>query len=118
VGGEPLKVAVAGKQVQITGKCLRASADHVCWSAGHGDILLDGSVKLRFDADAHKAEVTAAQVVVGVADGRIEVYGAGNLVRQPAPAATCPVSLDFGFPVAHPPAEQQQLFDFWMGLVR
>jgi hypothetical protein len=87
MGGD-LKLAVAGKQVQVSGKCVKATADSVCWSAENGDILLDGSVKLKYECGAHKAEITAAQVVVGVTDGRIEVMGAGSITPQTLPVRT------------------------------
>lgn len=116
--GGGLKLAVAGKQVQVSGKCVKATADSVCWSAENGDILLDGSVKLKYECGAHKAEIAAAQVVVGVADGRIEVMGAGSITPQTLPVRTntpglpaparCPAC-----PTAAP--DRPQVLNFWTG---
>jgi hypothetical protein len=117
VGGE-LKLSVVGKQVQVSGKCVNATADSVCWSAENGEIMLDGSVKVSYHGDAHKAEITAEQVVVSVPDGRIEVMGARSLAPQSSPVSTgCPSTTSpTRCPACpRPTTECQQLFNFWTG---
>jgi hypothetical protein len=117
VGGD-LKLSVVGKQVQVSGKCVKATADNVCWSGENGEILLDGTVKLKYECDAHKAEIAAEQVLVSVPDGRIEVMGARSAAPMSSPVSTdrpgstmpprCPAC-------PRPTTECQQLFNFWTG---
>jgi hypothetical protein len=90
IGNESLKVAVADKQVQVHGSFVKGSADTVTRNSADGSIFLEGHVKLKYEKGGQKAEVSAERVVVGVADGRLEVK-----------------------PV---PPEQQQVFSFWIGL--
>ena len=121
VGGG-VKLSVVGKQVRVSGKCVNATADSVSWGPDHGDIVLAGSVKVKYECDAHKAEITAQQVVVGVLDGHIEVVGTGNLNTP----KTSPVSTGSPTPTAPRscpacPAlsgEAQQLFNFWTSFTR
>jgi hypothetical protein len=105
VGGDALKVAVVGKQVQVHGKCVRATADSMCWCAHQGEIVLEGSVKLKYDGDGQKADVTAEHVVVGIRDGSIEVRGATPTVVR-------------GRKPVEPPNDVQQTFEFWTGFFR
>lgn len=87
IGNESLKVSVADKQIQVSGSFWKGSADAVTRNTADGSILLEGHVKLKYDKEGQKAEVSAERVVVGVADGRLEVK----------------------------PVEQPQTFTFWIG---
>ncbi|HKI33183.1 MAG TPA: hypothetical protein VKA46_15130 [Gemmataceae bacterium] len=73
IGNESLKMAVADKQVQVSGSFLKGSADTITRNTADGSILLEGHVKVKYEKDGQKAEVSAEHVVVGVADGRLEV---------------------------------------------
>jgi hypothetical protein len=87
VGGDSVKVAVAGKQVRVCGSHVKATADSVI-RGPEGRLILQGSVKVSYSKDGHKAEVSAEHVTVGVTDGYLNVT---------------------------PAAPQQQVIQFWMG---
>jgi hypothetical protein len=93
VGSESLKLAVADKQVQVSGSFIKGSADTIARNTIDGSICLEGHVKLKYEKAGQKAEVSAERVVVGVADGRLEVK---------------PVE----------PQPQQQAFSFWNSFFR
>jgi hypothetical protein len=90
IGGESLKVCVHDKQLQVSGSFVQGSADSVTRNTADGSILLEGHVKVRYDKDGQKASVSGERVVVGVADGRLEVK----------------------------PVEKPQTFTFWLGSFR
>jgi len=73
VGTESLKLSVADKQIRVCGSFVKGSADAIIRNTGDGSILLEGHVKLKYEKEGQKAEVSAERVVVGVADGRLEV---------------------------------------------
>ncbi len=87
IGKESLKLTIVEKQVQVNGSFVKGSADTVTRNSADGSIFLEGHVKLKYEKAGQKAEVTAERVVVGVADGRLEVK----------------------------PVEQSQVFTFWIG---
>jgi len=93
IGNEKLKVCVADKQIQVNGSFVKGSADSVTRNTADGSILFEGHVKLTYEKAGQKAEVSAERVLVGVADGRLEVK-----------------------PVEQSP--QQQVFSFWTGFAR
>ena len=93
IGNEKLKVSVVEKQIQVNGLFVEGIADSVTRNTADGSVLFEGHVKLTYEKAGQKAEVSAERVVVGVADGRLEVR-----------------------PVEQPP--QQQVFSFWTGFVR
>src|SRR5262249_20496482 len=73
IGGESLKVTVGDKQVQVVGSFIKGCADTVTRNTADGSLLLEGHVKVHYDKDGQKAAVSGERVVVGVADGRLEV---------------------------------------------
>jgi hypothetical protein len=87
VGNESLKLCVADKQVQVSGSFIKGGADTITRNTADGSICLEGHVKLKYEKNGQKAEVSGERVVVGIADGRLEVK----------------------------PVEQQQVFSFWIG---
>ncbi len=90
IGGESLKVCVHEKQIQVNGSFVKGSADCLTRNTADGSILLEGHVKVHYDTDGQKASVSGERVVVGVADGRLEVK----------------------------PVEKAQTFTFWLGSFR
>jgi hypothetical protein len=122
VGPEPLKVSVANKQVSVSGNFLKGSADTISRNTADGNLLLEGHVKMHYGREGKKVEVAADQVVVGIADGRVEVRGLGHIVSPTLPAPQeirptsttapqcplCPTSKD----------DRTQLFNFWMGFMQ
>jgi hypothetical protein len=89
--GTRLKIAVSGKQVAVCGPFGKATADSLTRNEGDGSFVLEGSVRLSYHKDGLKAEVSAEHVVVGVADGHLEV--------KPGP-------------------KRAQDFEFWTGFFR
>ena len=82
-GGKPLKLAVADKQVRISGAFVTATADRLV-RMGHDDrMVLEGHVQLTYDKDGQRAEVTAEHVIVGLAQGDLEI-----MPRAPATDTT------------------------------
>jgi hypothetical protein len=73
IGNESLKVTVADKQLHVSGSFVKGSADSVTRNTLDGSILLEGHVKVKYEKDGQKAEVSAERVLFGVADGRLEV---------------------------------------------
>ena len=90
IGKEKVKVSVVDKQLQVHGSFFTGTADSVSRTPADGSVLFEGHVKLTYEKAGQKAEVSAERVVVGIADGRLEVK---------------PVE----------PAQQQQVFSFWTG---
>ncbi len=95
VAGESFKVAVAGKQVQIQGKCLKATAAAV--TCGNGGVVLNGQAKVNYDGCGQKAEISADHVSVSVPDGHLNVQSAPKHAER---------------------AARQQLFNFYVGFGR
>jgi hypothetical protein len=114
VGQESLKVGTSGKQILVGGSFVSGTADAVSRNPNDGSLLLEGHVKMHYGKGGQKVDVAAEHVVVGAADGRIEVKGLGSVTapKETRPASTtapqcplCPASAN----------ERQQLFNFGMG---
>jgi hypothetical protein len=90
IGGESLKVSICDKQIQVSGSFVKGSADSLTRNTTDGSITLEGHVKVHYDKDGQKAAVSGERVVVGIADGRLEVK----------------------------PVEKPQTFTFWIGNFR
>src|SRR5262249_17434546 len=73
IGHESLQVTVADKQIHVNGSFVKGSADSVTRNTVDGSLLLEGHVKVKYEKNGQKADVSAERVVVGVADGRLEV---------------------------------------------
>jgi hypothetical protein len=87
IGNEKLKVNVVEKQLHVHGSFVTGSADCLMRNPADGSVTFEGHVKLTYEKNGQKAEVSAERVVIGMADGRLEVK----------------------------PTEQQQVFSFWTG---
>ena len=88
VGKESLKLSVTDKQVHVCGSFFKGTCDNVVRNTADGSLVLEGHVDLKYDRQGQKAQVSAERVLVGIADGRLEVK----------------------------PVEKPQVFTFWLGL--
>ncbi len=85
IAGSSFKVCAAGKQVRLEGPFVKATADTLTPTGQEDRVLLEGHVHVQYSKDGQEAEITAARVIVGLADGSVEI--------KPAPvnrAATTP----------------------------
>jgi hypothetical protein len=74
VADQSFKVAVQDNQVRLEGPYLKAAADKITRSRHHTDrVVLEGHVKLSYNKDGQKAELTADTVVVDLGDGSIHM---------------------------------------------
>jgi hypothetical protein len=89
----PLKITVADNQVRIESECLRANADRLTHSGPGGCVTLAGGVKLKYDEGSRHAQITADEVDLDLADGRVEI--------KPMRAA-----------------DREQVFSFWASFFR
>jgi hypothetical protein len=124
LGQEPLKVSVVDKQVHVCGNFVKGSADTITRNTADGSLVLEGHVKMHYGKEGKKVEVAAEHVVVGIADGRIEVSGLERAARPPLtspkakevrPTSTAPTSCP-----ACPRAagDCNDIFSFWTGFFR
>jgi hypothetical protein len=93
-GSGCVKFTAHGKQVCVSGPSVEATAQAVSSSGSTGCIALDGHVWLQYQKGSERAEVTAERVVLGLADGKLEV--------QPLP------------PVKPP----EHALSFWFGMMK
>jgi hypothetical protein len=115
MGHESLKVVAGEKRIHVCGSCVKGSADLITRNPADGGIVMEGHVKMHYEKDGQKVEVSAEHVAVGVADGRIEVTGLHRAADMPRPCEkSCPAC------PACPPASgaDLHLFDFWTGFFR
>jgi hypothetical protein len=105
-GSSPLSVTVAGKQVQLSSHCLKASADRVARPAGEECLILEGNVRLDYHKDGKHTETTADRVVVGLADGSLEIESAATADPKAAHHASDPED------------PLQQMLGYWLGTFR
>ncbi len=110
---EPLKVSVVDKQVRVSGSFVKGSADTVTRNTADGSLVLEGHVKMHYGKEGQKVEVAAEHVVVGIADGRVEVKGPGSAAHPrpstaPVRCPACPTSS----------GECPRAFDFCTGFFR
>jgi len=89
LGKDSLKLSVAAKQVHVCGSFFKGTADSVTRNATSNTLVFEGHVDLKYERQGQKAQVSAEHVVVGVADGRLEVK----------------------------PVEKAQVFSFWSGVM-
>jgi hypothetical protein len=73
IGGEALKLAVSGKQIQLSGSFMKATANRLTRFGPEGCIVLEGGVKLKYDKSGQKAEIAAEKVMIGVTDGHLSM---------------------------------------------
>jgi hypothetical protein len=72
------RMATAHKQIQVQGPFLTASADCVAGTDKPGCFLLEGHVRLHYEKEGRKLEVTADRITVNVTDGRMEIQPAAG----------------------------------------
>jgi hypothetical protein len=95
-GSGRIKVAPSGKQVQVQATSLAARADRLTSTGRPGYLLLQGHVQLSWKKDGMGAEVSANEILIGLADGHLEVKPV-PAAPKPSQPVVQPVSLDFGF---------------------
>ena len=98
--GTQLSACAVSKQVQITGPALTATADSVAGAGKPGCLVLEGHVQLKYQKAGQRAEVMAEHVLVGLADGRLEIEprNAGtSSVKSPEPVSLTNFSFWTGF---------------------
>jgi hypothetical protein len=73
VADESFKVEVREHQVHIDGEFMKASADKVTRSHHKDQLVLEGHVKMQYNRDGQKAEMSAAMIVVDLVDGTVKM---------------------------------------------
>ena len=100
IAGSSFKVCAAGKQVQLEGPFVKATADTLTPTGQEDRVLLEGHVHVKYSKDGQEAEITAARVVIGLADGAVEIKPAPvtrAAITVPVVPANPTLSYDFGF---------------------
>lgn len=78
-----LRLSAVSKQVQITDPTLTATADSVAGVGKPGYLLLVGHVQLKYHKSGQRAEVTAEHILIGLADGYLEIAPGGGPAKGP-----------------------------------
>ena len=127
-GCGPVTLSQAGKQVQVRGSLLRATADRLTRGGADGaNLVLEGNVRLNYRRNGKRAEVCADRVAVNLVSGHVEVdLGATAPNPEPPPPPVTPASGALPAPVpttrAYSPGKGSMIgldgFSFSPGLFR
>jgi hypothetical protein len=122
VGGTPVTLTTDGQKVRVRsgpaagGRRIEASAERVALDGQ--TLALAGTAQVRFERDGqHPQIVSGDRVMLNLTTGDFRSVGKVDLSAPVSPTA---ISLDFGFPVVVPAAENEknQTFDFILGFSR